>query len=253
MIKVSGLFAGYDKESIIKDITFEITKGTITSIIGPNGCGKSTLLKCLAKQLNYSQGEILLSGKPINDIPLKSFAQKVSYLKQWRDVPSITVESLVLHGRFPYMGFPRRQSEEDVDVAREAMVRAGVWKLRHKLLSQLSGGECQKAFLAMALAQSSEVLLLDEPTTYLDISYQLEFLKLIDELKGEGKTIVVVLHDINSAVQISDEIILMNKGKRIFSGSPERLLDTGDIDSVFGIKSASVNIEGRRYVFFKKD
>ncbi len=249
MISVNNLSASYGKGHVIKDINMHINKGEIVSIIGPNGCGKSTLLKCLGKQLPYS-GSIRLFDVPISQIPGKEYAKKVSYLKQSRDTPAITAESLVLHGRFPYMGFPRKLTDKDVDIAKAAMEKTGVLELRHKMLYELSGGECQKVYLAMALAQDSDILLLDEPTTYLDICYQLEFYALLKQLRLEGKTIVAILHDINSALQISDTVCLMNDGEITFYGVGQKLLQTNRLESVFGVKVSSVVIDDSIHIVF---
>lgn len=253
MIKIENLYAGYTKDkAIIKDINLEAEKGTVTTIVGPNGCGKSTLLKCMAKQLPPMSGSIMLEGQPVFDIKAKEFAKKLSYLKQAQNIPAISAENLVLHGRFPYMGFPRKLDESDRNIVRNAMLKTGVLEQRHKMLHELSGGECQKVYLAMALAQCSQVLLLDEPTTHLDISYQLELLSLITELKKEGKTIITVLHDINSAIQISDKIYLMNKGEVAYSGTGSDMLSSNIIDEVFNVSADSVTIKGQKQVFFKK-
>lgn len=248
-ISIKNISAGYGNKAFLQNISQEIFLGETTVILGPNGCGKSTLLKCIARQLPLMKGEISLCGTDIQRIKPKDYAQQLSYLKQNREFPSISAESLVLHGRFPYLGFPRQYSEKDKRIAKEAMLKTGVWDLRHKLVSELSGGECQKVYLAMALAQSTEILLLDEPTTFLDIQVQLEFLSLLKALKKDGKTILLVLHDLNAALKISDRLLLMKEGAIVSDGKPEALLESGAIDQVFQIRTKLVRLDGELQVF----
>ncbi len=240
MIDITNLSAGYGQQTVINNISLCIKEGEIVAIIGPNGSGKSTLLKCIARQIKHTSGSIAVAGSPVEGYSPKEFARVVSYLKQSRDIPAVTAEDLTLHGRYPYMGFPRKLTEWDIAIAKNAMKRVGVWELRHKELSALSGGECQKVYLAMTLTQDARVMLLDEPTTYLDIKHQFELLKLISELKADGKTVVTVLHDINSAVQISDKVCVMRGGEVAFYGSPFDLLKTNVISDVFGVKLSHI-------------
>lgn len=249
-IALTNLTAGYGNTTFLKNISREIFLGETTVILGPNGCGKSTLLKCIARQLPLMSGAIKLCGADIRSIHPKDFAKRLSYLKQSREFPSITAESLVLHGRFPYLGFPRQYSEKDKAITKEAMEKTGVWTLRHKLVSALSGGECQKVYLAMALAQSTEILLLDEPTTFLDIQVQLELLSLLNTLKKEGKTILAVLHDLNAALKIADRLLMMKAGQILFDGNPTELIQSGAIDDVFQVKTSIVTINEKMQVFF---
>ena len=250
MINITHLTAGYGNHPVLSGLNLHMKAGKITAVIGPNGSGKSTLIKCLARQLPRMGGEILVCGKSIDSYAPKDYAKRVSYLKQTRDVPMITAESLVLHGRFPHMGFPRKYTDEDRAWAKKAMQRVGIWDLHHKELSELSGGECQKVYLAMVLAQDTDLLLLDEPTAYLDVSHQLEFLRLLRELRGEGKTIVSILHDINGALQISDFLCVMNRGQAAFFGTPAELLDSKIIDKVFCVEPASVTIGESLFLTF---
>lgn len=236
MINVNNITAGYQKKVVLNNVSLEIPENEITCIIGPNGCGKSTLLKCLARQLPVQSGEIVLDDKNIELFSQKEFAQKVTYLKQSRNVPSITVEGLVLHGRFPYMGYPRKFTQKDKDIAKKVMKQTGVWEYKDKYLTELSGGECQKVYLAMSLAQDTEILLLDEPTTFLDIKYQLELLDIIKELKQNGKTIVVILHDIVGALNLSKNICLMSKGEIISFSNPLKILENGLLEKAFDLK-----------------
>lgn len=250
MINITNLTAGYGNHSVLSGLNLHMEAGKITTIIGPNGSGKSTLIKCLARQLPRTGGEISVRGKSIDSYIPKEYAKCVSYLKQTREVPMISAEDLVLHGRFPYMGFPRKYTDEERECAKNAMHRVGIWNLRHKELSELSGGECQKVYLAMVLAQDTDLLLLDEPTAYLDVAHQLEFLRLLRELRGEGKTIVSILHDINGALQISDFLCVMNLGQIAFFGTPSELLDSKIIDKVFCVEPASVTVGENLFLTF---
>lgn len=251
MIDVKQLCAGYGKQPVLDHVSVHIPKGSITAVIGPNGSGKSTLLKCMARQMKHTSGEITVSGKALDAFSPKELARQVSYLKQSRDVPTISAHSMVLHGRFPYLGFPRKLTEDDRQAARLAMEKVGVWGLRHKELTELSGGECQKVYLAMTLAQSADALLLDEPTTYLDIRHQLEVLALLGLLRQDGQTVVAVLHDLDSAVRVADAVCVMQSGAVAFFGTPNELLNTNVIETVFGVRATTLYTpENKRHLSF---
>lgn len=250
MIDITNLSADYGREPVLQHVNLHVAAGCITTIIGPNGCGKSTLLKCIARQMKRAGGEITLRGTPIDTFAPKELAKHISYLKQSREVPVIPVENFVMHGRFPYLGFPRKLTEQDKLIARRAMEKTGVWDLRHQELPELSGGQCQKVYLAMTLAQSAEVLLLDEPTTYLDIKHQLELLDLMCRLRSEGQTMVAVLHDINSAVRISDAICVIDRGRVAFFGTPAALLETDIISRVFGVQVTPLHTAQKQMLSF---
>lgn len=236
MIEIKNLYAGYGKKEILKNINLSFEKGEIVSIIGPNGSGKSTLVQCCAGILKPSAGEIIIDGKSLSDYKEKSLARTVSYLPQINSVSAITVRSLVMHGRFPYLGYPRRYSREDIEIAEKAMAAAGISRIADKSLSELSGGQQQKAHIAMRLAQNTEYIFFDEPTTYLDIKYQLEFAELMKKLRDSGKAVIAVLHDINTAFACSDKTALLNGGELAFFGTPEKAAESGEIEKVFGVK-----------------
>lgn len=217
-------------------------------ILGPNGCGKSTLLKALCGILPADNGEVILDRENILALPRRILVQKTAYLAQSRQIPDITVERLVLHGRFPYLGYPRRYRKEDYAVPRKAMEQMGIWDLADTLVENLSGGQRQKVYIAMALAQDTPVILLDEPTTYLDISHQLQMMQQARLLAQQGKTVVMIIHNLPHAFQTADHMILMKAGVVVTEGTPEEIYTSGMIHSVFGVKLGRACTEsGWRY------
>jgi iron complex transport system ATP-binding protein len=210
--------------------------GRIISIVGLNGCGKSTLLKLISGLLKPYQGHVLLDGQDIRDIPVQTLAQRIAYLPQSRSIPDITAHAMVLHGRFPYIGYPRRYRREDLNIASHAMEQTGISHLADKHLSEISGGERQKVYIAMLLAQNTDYILLDEPTTYLDIKYQMEIMALIKELQIKGKTIIMVLHDLNMALRSSDICGVIHDGNLLAYASPKDIYESRVLDKVFEVK-----------------
>ena len=185
MLELRDVTAGYGGTPVLRTVTFSVPAGSLTALIGPNGCGKTTLLRAAARQLPLSGGGILLDGRPISAYGRTEFARKAAFMPPVRSVPAITVGALVSHGRFPHLGFSRRLRPEDRDAVQAAMEATGVAEWAHRDLRALSGGERQRVYLAMALAQGTGNLLLDEPTTYLDIAHQLRLLALTRELARE--------------------------------------------------------------------
>ncbi|NMA65426.1 MAG: ABC transporter ATP-binding protein [Clostridiaceae bacterium] len=179
MIKLSNISAGYNKIEIIKNINISLEEGSITSIIGKNGCGKTTLLKTASNLLKPFSGQITVNGKDISTIPNKELAKKLSFLPQLRAVPNITVYNLVMHGRYPYLGFSRTPQKEDKIIVEKAIESMNLGEYINKNIQELSGGQRQKVYIAMILAQNTDIIFLDEPTTYLDINHQLEILEII--------------------------------------------------------------------------
>lgn len=255
MIKLSNITAGYNKIEIIKNINIDFKEGSITSIIGKNGCGKTTLLKTASNLLKPFSGKITIKGEDISNIPNKELAKKVSFLPQHRTMPNITVYNLVMHGRYPYLGFSRTPQKKDKEIVSKAIENMGLNKYINKNINELSGGQRQKAYIAMVLAQDTEIIFLDEPTTYLDINHQLEILEEIKNLKKMGKTIVMVLHDLNNAFSRSDRICLMDKGEIAIYDTPQVVFESREIDRIFNIFSSQVFIKNegaKQYVFSLK-
>ncbi|NLK64017.1 MAG: ABC transporter ATP-binding protein [Tissierellia bacterium] len=240
MIKLNNVTSGYMGVKIIKNISLTFEKGKIISIIGKNGCGKTTLLKTASKIIEPYSGDILLKGKNIFDMTSKETAKVISYLPQNRDIPNIRVYDLVMHGRFPYLGFPRIPAYEDKNKVQEALYMLGIEKYKNKNIRELSGGQRQKVYIAMVLAQDSDIVFLDEPTTYLDINHQLEILEIVKDLKKMGKTVVMVIHDLNSALTFSDMVCLIDKGEIIVYDKPQEVYESGEIEKIFNINCHEV-------------
>ncbi|MGM9949708.1 MAG: ABC transporter ATP-binding protein [Lysinibacillus sp.] len=223
----------------LNGVTTAIQKGKITTIIGPNGCGKSTLLSVMSRNNRPLEGEVRLESRDLVEYKPKEFAKKFAIVYQQNDIPSdLTVEKLVMFGRMPYSSLLKKKTQQDEEAVTWALSCTNLLKKRETDLSALSGGERQRVWIAMALAQQSEMLCLDEPTTYLDIYYQLELLELVKELNEKhGLTIVMVLHDINQALRYSDHIILMNEGRIVAEGEPRLVITKESVKEVYGVNA----------------
>ena len=244
MLEIRELRAGYEDSLVLNGLSLTIPRGKVTVILGPNGCGKSTLLKSLCGILSVQSGQVLLDGAELLSLPPRILAQNVAYLSQSRRVPDITAYRLVLHGRFPYLGYPRRYRREDHAMARAAMEQMGVWELADTLMEKLSGGQRQKVYIAMALAQDTPVILLDEPTTYLDISHQMQMMQHARDLARQGKTVLMVIHDLPHAFQTADHLILMRNGEVAVQGPPEQIYVSGWIERVFHVRLGRAETPG---------
>ena len=252
ILSLEHLTGGYRGEAVVKDFTLDLRRGELTAILGPNGCGKSTLLRLCARLMEPISGEIRLEGWPVQTIPRRELARMVSVLPQGRPVSAIPVESLVAHGRFPYLGWPRRMSRSDREKVEEALILAGVAEYRHRSVAELSGGQRQKVYFAMALAQDTPLVLLDEPATYLDLRHQLELMELIRLLQSRGKTVAAVLHDLPQALEWADRVAVLEDGKIADQGPPAEVFDRGTLDRVFGLASHRLTVEGKERYFFTK-
>ena len=230
--------------------SLKIEKGKVTTIMGANGCGKSTLFSLMTKNLVPGKGKILLGGNNISNLRLNEFARKVAIVHQYNTAADdITVERLVSFGRTPHLGMMGIRGEEDERYVNWAMEVTNVSQFRERELSRLSGGQRQRVWIAMALAQGTEILFLDEPTTYLDIRYQIEILELVRKLNREfGMTIVMVLHDINQSIYFSDKIIGLAGGKVIVEGEPEEVITEESIHALYGIDLKVARVDERKFV-----
>ena len=250
MLEMKNVSGGYGRKQVLYNIDTAFESGRITSIIGKNGCGKSTLLQMCCGLLTPSEGSITIDGVNIAIIKHADLAKKISYLSQSHSAGSITVRSLVSHGRFPYLGYPRKYSSEDKRKIADAMELAEVTDIADKYANELSGGQLQRAYIAMLLAQDTDIMLLDEPATYLDMSSQLELMDLAVKLKNAGKTIVMVVHDINTALTYSDNIIAMDSGSIIETGSPRHISQSEAVQDSLGIEI--IYDENVKQYFFRK-
>ena len=251
MVEMKNVSAGYGKEEILHNICFTADEGKITTIIGRNGCGKSTLLKAVSGILPISDGEIWINASPVAKLTATERAKQTAYLAQGKNTPDITAGRMVLHGRFPYLSYPRRYKKSDFEIADAAMEKMGIADLADRPLTELSGGTRQKVYIAMALAQCSPVIVMDEPTSYLDIGQQMKFAGIIKELAGSGKTIILVLHDLLMALKISDRICVMDNGRALMQGTPGEILESGVIRKLYGVEVRSVETgEGEQYCYW---
>lgn len=238
MIRAEHIQVGYDEKIVIKDLSLNIHKGEVVSILGPNGCGKSTLLKTLSRVLKPMKGSILIENNPIHSIGTKNLSRKIAMLSQHNEAPAgITVKELVYYGRLPHKKWFETKNKEDETIIDWALTHTGLRDYKDRLVSGLSGGERQRVWLAMALAQKPEVLLLDEPTTYLDISHQLELMELIRSINEKfNMTIIMVLHDLNQASEYSDRLVIMKKGEIKGDGAPCELINEQLLREIYNIQ-----------------
>lgn len=250
MIQIKNLCVGYPGWPVLKHATLELTPGKVVAILGPNGSGKSTMLKAIAGILPKTSGDILLDAQPLERFSPREIAKKVAYLPQSRVVPNISARRMVLHGRFPYLAYPRHYGKRDWDMVETALSRVGAEDLAERALPTLSGGQRQKIYLAMALAQDTQTILMDEPTTYLDMNCQLEVMALVSRLAKEEKTMILVLHDLCMALQHADQIILLQDGKVMYCGTPEELYQNHSIEDVMKVRIGRISTAlGWRYFY----
>ena len=246
MLEAKNLSAGYPGRAVLAGVSLAARPGRVLALLGPNGCGKSTLLRTMAGLLPPLGGEVLLNGR--RDYSPRQAAQRVAYLPQSRTAPNITVRRLVLHGRFPYLSYPRRYGREDYEAVDRALAAADALDLADRPLPELSGGQRQKAYLAMALAQETEAILMDEPTTFLDIRHQLEVLALVRRLAEEGRGVVLALHDLCLALTAADDVAVLGEGRLLALGGPEAVYQSKVLERVMGVRlDRSEGPGGRRY------
>jgi iron complex transport system ATP-binding protein len=248
VFKVENLTTGYEQVRIIEGLNVSIPEGKVTTIIGPNGCGKSTLLKTLGRILKKEHGDIFLQEENMNSMSTKEIAKKLALLAQSPSAPGqLKVHELIAYGRYPHRKNVGRLTKEDMDKIDWAMEVTQTAEFREREIAALSGGQRQRVWLAMALAQETDILLLDEPTTYLDMAHQLEVLEIVEQLnKNLGCTIIMVLHDLNHAARFSDELIAMRKGQILHCGTPEQLMQPDILKDVFQIDAKIMYDEEHR-------
>lgn len=235
MLELRHVHSVYGGITALSDVSLRFEPGEVLVLIGLNGSGKSTLLRTALGLQPKTSGEILLDGLALEKLSPRQIAQKVSYLPQVRNIPDITVRRLVMHGRFPFMSYPRRYTEQDHVIVSRAMELAGISDLEDRPLKSLSGGQRQKAYIAMTLAQECETVLLDEPTTYLDIRHQLRLAELAGNLASSGKAVVLVLHELPLAFRAADRLALLDCGKLIALETPDQLFAAPVLSETFGV------------------
>ncbi|MFQ6348638.1 Fe(3+) dicitrate ABC transporter ATP-binding protein FecE [Pseudomonas sp. R11F] len=242
ILKAHQLDIGYGATRIVQGLSFAPPVGKVTALIGPNGCGKSTLLKAFARILKPTQGELTLEGQPYASLSARQLARQIAFLPQVLPVPEgLSVRQLVAYGRSPHNSLWGRLSGNDQSHVTQALQRLELDTLAERALADLSGGQRQRAWLAMVLAQNAPVVLLDEPTTYLDISHQVELLDLMGELAAEGKTVVTVLHDINQACRYADHLAVMHGGRLVADGAPAAVISAELMHQVFDVHVQIIN------------
>jgi iron-siderophore transport system ATP-binding protein len=236
-LNARGLTLGYDDRTIVKGLDVDVLDGRVTAIVGANACGKSTLLRGLARLLLPREGAVHLDGRALAELRTLDIAKVLGLLPQTPVAPDgITVADLVSRGRYPHQGWFRRWTDEDQDAVARALAATGTAELVDRPIRELSGGQRQRVWVAMALAQDTDLLLLDEPTTYLDINHQVELLRLLRRLNAEaGRTIVVVMHDLNLACRFSDHIVAMADGAILAEGAPTEVVTAELVEKVFGL------------------
>ena len=243
MIELHDVTVGYGGKPMLRDISLAFPPGQVTVLLGPNGCGKSTLMKTALGLLPRQSGEILYDGVNLEQMTTRQVARKAAYLPQSREIPSITARRMVLHGRFPYLGYPRRYRPEDRAAAERALEWAGAAELADRPVGELSGGQRQKVYLAMALAQDTETVFMDEPTTYLDVRHQLEVMSVSRRLADMGRAVVLVLHDLPLALRAADRLAVLADGALCQVGTPEEIFTGGELDRAFGVTVQRVRTE----------
>ena len=251
MLEIKNVSVTKNKKDILQDVSFSVKPHTITAIIGKNASGKSTLISCLTGESKY-KGSVFFSDDDISMLHSKQRARLVSILPQNLPAVPITVEKLVEMGRNPYTDIGKRLSEKDIQQIEKAIESVGIENIRHKKLTEISGGERQKAYIAMVLSQNTRIIALDEPTTYMDMQVEKSFMTLIRELKEKHKkTLLVVMHDLSAAVEVADNILILHEGKVKKFGTTQDVLESGAIDEVFGVTGYECELGGDKRVIFR--
>ena len=241
-IQVKNIAVGYDNIQIIQDISVQFHEGEITAIIGPNGCGKSTFLKAITRIIPHAKGAVYLDGEAIAKMKTKDLAKKMAILPQVTESPAgLTVGELVSYGRYPHQSGFGKLTEEDYEIIDWALEMTSTLKYKYRFVDTLSGGQRQRVWIAMALAQKTDIIFLDEPTTYLDMAHQLEVLNLLKTLnEKENRTIIMVLHDLNHAARFSHQLIAMREGTLVRQGSVDEIMRNDVLKEIFGIDARIV-------------
>ncbi|WP_232662021.1 ABC transporter ATP-binding protein [Pseudonocardia sp. TRM90224] len=238
-LKAEQVRLGYGERVVVDALDIDVVSGTVTAVIGPNGCGKSTLLRALGRLLKPSAGQVLLDGKRIDKLPTREVAKVLGILPQSPSAPEgLTVADLVARGRHPHQAWYRQWSADDEEAVAQALEWTGIADLAERPVDELSGGQRQRAWISMALAQGTDLLLLDEPTTFLDLAHQVDVLELVRRLHTEaGRTVVMVLHDLNLAARYADRLVAMCDGRIVAAGDPHDVITEEMLFEVFGLSA----------------
>ncbi|WTW23688.1 ABC transporter ATP-binding protein [Streptomyces sp. NBC_00019] len=241
-MEARGVTVGYGDRTVIDDLDVAIPSGLVTTIIGPNGCGKSTLLRTLSRLLKPARGTVVLDGDDIARLRTREVAKKLGLLPQAPVAPDgLTVADLVARGRHPHQSWLRQWSSDDAGVVERALVMTGVADLADRPVDELSGGQRQRVWISMTLAQGTDLLLLDEPTTYLDLAHAIDVLDLVNDLHTSGCTVVMVLHDLNLATRYSDNLIVMREGEILAQGDPRDVITAELLHEAFGLRAQVID------------
>lgn len=244
MIELQNLTAGYREHAVLEHVDLCFPEGNVTVLLGPNGCGKSTLLKTALGLLPPLEGQILYDGTPLSELAPVQVARRAAYMAQSRGIPNIEARRMVLHGRFPYLPFPRCYRKSDHEAVDRALQQADALELAHCRMEELSGGQRQKIYLAMALAQQTKTIFMDEPTTWLDVRHQMEVMRTAKDLAAAGKAVVLVSHDLCLALRTADRVALLSQGRLVQVDTPLHVYESGTLDKVFGVHVCRVCVNG---------
>ena len=250
MIELHNVSAGYHGRAVLQGVDLAFAPGQVLALIGPNGSGKSTLLRAALGLVPCLGGEVLYDGVPLRRLSARQVAQKAAFLSQSRAVPNLSAQRMVLHGRFPHLSYPRHYREEDRRIVRQALAAVDAADLAARPVTELSGGQRQKVYLAMAIAQQTPSILMDEPTTFLDIAHQLGVMELSRRLARQGKAVVLVLHDLPLALRRADRLAVLSAGELLAEGTPEEICALGVIDRAFNVRLRRAETpDGPQYYF----
>lgn len=235
MIELKAVAAGYRGRAVVEDVSMAFQAGQVTVLLGPNGCGKTTLLKTALGLLPALGGEVCFDGRPVREMTPAELARGAAYMAQTRSVPNIQARRMVLHGRFPYLGVPRQYRREDFEAVDRALAEAGAQELADQPMETMSGGQRQKIYLAMALAQDTPAIFMDEPTTWLDAKHQLEVMATARRLAARGRAVGMVSHDLCLALRTADRVAVLTGGRLQAAGTPDEVFASGVLDQTFGV------------------
>ncbi len=250
LLSIEDLCAGYPGQEVLHQVSAELKSGKITILTGPNGCGKSTLLKTIIGLVPKIRGTVCYEGCSVENFSSVELAKRIAYLPQNKSIPDLTVMTMVLHGRFAHLQYPRRYREADMAAAKEALRITELSEYAEKNIATLSGGTQQRVFLAMALAQNAPVILMDEPNSFMDISHQIKLMETCRRLADNGKAVVMVLHDLSAALRYGDEIGVMSQGRLAAFGTPEEIYESGILNDVFHVNIQRVDTkQGHCYYY----